>query len=822
MAKKKKPIMSLADYLSEEGNLEKELEAARSLEEDEDFDPSMFAGVVSLEDLLEGDSEVRYLTLDNLGSLFVELNVKSRDGRTSVRRPKVYFTAHKDDFDKYFDEITDKIASVLNCDIYYLSADDDADDEIGLAQRISEMSLFVFPVTKTLLSKGGRALDVELSAAIDYGVPIVPVFIDGDIDDFNNKVGTYEVIEYGAGFDKKLEKFLNNTLFGGESAKRIESEFTSSIFLSYRKKDVDSARKLIDVLRKDKALNDVIVWYDNYLTVGEDYNEEIASALSSCDLFALLVTPNLVGEENYVSKIEYPSAVRAGKSVFAVEAVPCDRKLLEKKYSGEYPLFSIDDDKAIIDHIKTHLSEKLASVKNTPEHKYYVGLAYYAGVKAEVDRDLGVRLLLESAESGFIPALIRLLSIRRYNSDIIESKKLVGLCESALKALSDGDNEFDIDSYETVADELVSEYITSYQTKKAEALIIKLLDLVCKTTARRVTYYEKYARLYFRLASALEMRGEYKDAELYADFALEYMEKILSSDVADTPDALYYRVLGTLASVAFKCGKADKAAAAADKAKNRFNRDGVKLDDDEKLAYAQFALAYSTVLYQNGDPNGALELAFSTEKMLAELKENNLTIDTLSSLYETIGMVYYSYANGEARHLNAALHYLEKAIETVKNMDESNPNGKMLRIAKFSLNYGAALSQCNIGDEALNVLREVIDICKTAEFDDGQRYLFIKESVGAIAIELVSQKKYDEAIRFYDDFFALVREETISSHSQYYDCANFAYRAAYISVKFLNDAKSAEKYKDKAIEFIGLCDITDDDVIKLYHEVNEL
>ncbi|MCH5350755.1 MAG: toll/interleukin-1 receptor domain-containing protein [Clostridiales bacterium] len=822
MAKKKKPVMTLADYLSEEGNLEKELKAQESLEEDEDFDPSMFAGVVSLEDLLEGDSEVRYLTLDNLGSLFVELKVKSKDGRTSVRRPKVYFSAYRDDYDKYFDLITDAVADELNCDIYYLEKNAEVGGGEAISQRISEMSLFVFPVTQKLLSYDGRVLDVELKAAMEYGVPIMPVYIDGDINEFNEKVGHYEVIKYSApDFKDKLNKFINNTLFGGEDIKKIEGEFTSGIFLSYRKKDVDHARRLINVLRRDSELDDVVIWYDNYLTVGEDYNEEIASALSSCDLFALLVTPNLVGEENYVSKIEYPSASREGKKVFAVEAVPSDRKLLEKNYAGDYPVFSLGD-KALTEYVKSNLKSELASAPHTPEHKYFVGLAYYFGVKVEVNRSLGGRLLLESADEGHIPALIRVLSVRRYNPDLIDDDKLIELCERALAALEKGGKIKDSDSYEAIADSLVSEYITSYQTEKAEALIVKILGLVEKAPSRRVTYYEKYARLYFRLASALEIRGRYKDAELYADFALEYAEKILESDVADAPDALYYRILGAVASAKTKCGKTDGAAEILEKAKKRFNRGGVKTSDDEKLAYAQFAVSYATALYQTGNPNEALDLAFETEKMLSALTKTDLVTDTLASVYEILGTVYFTYANGDHNLLNAALHYLEKAVDTVELIKDMSPDGKALRRAKYGLNYGAALSQCNIGEEAVSVLCDVIDACKDAYFDGGQKYLLIKEAVGALAIELVSQKKYAEAIEYYDEFFALVRRDEISSPSQYYDCANFSYRAAYIYVNMIKDRAGAETYIDKALEFIGLCDITDDNVVSLYHSVKAL
>ena len=78
------------------------------------------------------------------------------------------------------------------------------------------------------------------------------------------------------------------------------------------------------------------IWYDEFLTPGEDFTKAIASALQKSSLFALVVTPNLVNEENYVMTTEYPAARREQKPILPVELVHTDPKALEAHYA-EFP-----------------------------------------------------------------------------------------------------------------------------------------------------------------------------------------------------------------------------------------------------------------------------------------------------------------------------------------------------------------------------------------------------------------------------------------------------------------------------------------------------
>ena len=54
--------------------------------------------------------------------------------------------------------------------------------------------------------------------------------------------------------------------------------------------------------------------------------------LDKCDLFTLLVTPNLINEENYVKTDEYPMAHDTGKKILPVEIVDTDQEQLKNQY----------------------------------------------------------------------------------------------------------------------------------------------------------------------------------------------------------------------------------------------------------------------------------------------------------------------------------------------------------------------------------------------------------------------------------------------------------------------------------------------------------
>ena len=91
--------------------------------------------------------------------------IKTKNEAAVEKKPRVYFTCHPDDFERYFDKICEDIFKTHDCAIYYtedmtaIIPDEDKPTDLG------SMNLFVVPVTFRLLSKPNRAMDDDIAFA---------------------------------------------------------------------------------------------------------------------------------------------------------------------------------------------------------------------------------------------------------------------------------------------------------------------------------------------------------------------------------------------------------------------------------------------------------------------------------------------------------------------------------------------------------------------------------------------------------------------------------------------------------------------------------
>ncbi|MCQ2538107.1 MAG: toll/interleukin-1 receptor domain-containing protein, partial [Lachnospiraceae bacterium] len=196
---------------------------------------------------------------------------------------------------------------------------------------LEHMKLVVVPVTTDFLFYANYAKDIVIPYCLKKHIPLLPVMMEpGLADDFNQICGDIQFLEYtqydstAISFEIKLANFLKNVLISEAHIKEIKDIFASYIFLSYRKKDRRDAQKVMQQIHNYANCEDVAIWYDEFLTPGENFNTSILEALKKSQLFALVVTPNLLEEENYVARIEYPEALKLGKAVLPVLAKPTD------------------------------------------------------------------------------------------------------------------------------------------------------------------------------------------------------------------------------------------------------------------------------------------------------------------------------------------------------------------------------------------------------------------------------------------------------------------------------------------------------------------
>ena len=90
----------------------------------------------------------------------MQLNFKTRGKDVSPQgKPRVYFCCHPDDFSAYFQDISLEILNLVNCAIFFDEQPNVVGDANEWESRLSDMQLFVMPVTSKLLSGNNKGLD---------------------------------------------------------------------------------------------------------------------------------------------------------------------------------------------------------------------------------------------------------------------------------------------------------------------------------------------------------------------------------------------------------------------------------------------------------------------------------------------------------------------------------------------------------------------------------------------------------------------------------------------------------------------------------------
>ncbi len=364
----------------------------------------------------------------------MRLSYKTRENLSPQGKPRVYYTGHTDDFSLYFEQIAEEILELHNCVIYYDA--ERLEDTEGKSKQedvraaklteeekyeLGQMQLFVIPVTGRFLFEPNRARKVEFPFAIMNHIPILPLIQGSGLEaQFNQICGNLQMLDAGCQdptalpYEEKLKHFLNSVLVGDELAEKIRGAFDAYVFLSYRKKDRIYAQELMRLIHKNKFCRDIAIWYDEFLTLGENFNTEIENALEKSELFVLAVTPHILEPGNYVMTTEYPAARESGKPVFPVELKETDKKQLKKYYQNLPSCADMGDEDLLQKNLYQAVRQIAVREKDSsPEHNFFIGLAYLKGIDVEVDHDRALQLITGAAEDGLLEAAGKLVDIYR-------------------------------------------------------------------------------------------------------------------------------------------------------------------------------------------------------------------------------------------------------------------------------------------------------------------------------------------------------------------------------------------------------------------------
>ena len=347
------------------------------------------------------------------------LQYRTIAGERPQGKPNVYFSCHPEDFELYFEEYAVKILRIQECAVWYETEPEADWDREDLALDLSQMQLFVVPVTTRLLKKSCRAMDFELSLAKEKHIPVLPLMMEKGLDQlFSKRFGDLQYLdpserdETRRSFDEVLSSYIRSVLVSDELAKRIRAAFDACIFLSYRREDRRKAQELMRLIHKDPMARDIAIWYDEFLTPGEDFNAAIGDMLEKSDIFAMVVTPNLVNESNYVMTTEYPEARKRNKPIIPVEMEKTDRKALEEHYASIPACVPGREEDSLRSLLQSTLMDLAISLKEeSPEHNYLIGMAYLDGICVEANADRALELIAGAAHEGVPEAMEQMVTM---------------------------------------------------------------------------------------------------------------------------------------------------------------------------------------------------------------------------------------------------------------------------------------------------------------------------------------------------------------------------------------------------------------------------
>ena len=350
-----------------------------------------------------------------------EFLYRTRGNSSPKDKPRVYFTCHPEDFNEYFDKVCEDVFKTHDCVIYYTADMTAVFSDEDKALELGQMNLFVVPVTYRLLAEENRAMNSDIAFAKGENIPVLPFMMESGLDMLYSAADKFGEMQYlnpysadktEIRYEEKLKKYLDSVLISEETAKRVRAAFDAYIFLSYRKKDRKYANELMKLIHSKQEFRDVAVWYDEFLTPGESFDENIRKMLKESKLFTLLVTPNLLEKPNYVMSHEYPDAKCYGLNILPVEMEDTDKNSLEASYSGLPNCIDPSDDAEFRERFVKALGNAARGKKSgDPEHNFLIGLAYFDGIDVEVDRKRGIELITSAAEAGLMEAAKKLVDI---------------------------------------------------------------------------------------------------------------------------------------------------------------------------------------------------------------------------------------------------------------------------------------------------------------------------------------------------------------------------------------------------------------------------
>lgn len=727
----------------------------------------------------------------------------------SAGKQKVYLCCHPEDQDMYYDSIrADLIRANDNIAIFRESDPYSDYNEAELFSMLDSMNLFVVIVTGRFLTERSRAYSADLDFAVKNHIPVLPIAVESGITDIFNASSLLGGLQYidktsndstEISYFEKLKRYLDTVLVSDKLAKRIRSEFAAILFLSYRKKDREIALDLMKRIRLHDFCRDVAIWYDEYLVPGESFEDNIKDRLIASDVVVMNVTPNLLENGNFIYTEEYPCAnSELRKPIVAAEMQRTNHFRLRSMYPGiKNKLVNGTNNAALGAALRNALTvmagkKDIIHPDNSPEHLFYMGLAYKNRIDIEADPAKAVELLTASFNQNYYRSGLEIARMYR-NGDRLQrsSDEAIVWYDRYIAALeASGDK-----SYETRND-LLNAYVEKAEilqslgrlndTAEAYTRSLKL----CRDMCEEYNGFLEYVRLiglYNRLSELCSMSGDENGAAEYLRGQLDacqwfedHLDDMIfpASVTYDSVEAnIYYNMmfacqrLGDMAN-----GKGDliearrhyinQIHACQDLAGTQTGK-RIESESDNMLSIAYDRLG--DICRLQGDIAGAgnyYQKSFDIREKLAANHDRDEFRRNLSMSHTRLA--YVSKMCGDD---DDAKHHYYRALEISRQLAENNSNAQYqddLALAYY--NYGLLTDDISCYRRARDIWQDLSE--KTGIGRYRERYAMVCSTISLAEPAPAGPAKTADTPEEYEQLGdASVREGDPAKAKQFYDKA---------------------------------------------------
>lgn len=668
------------------------------------------------------------------GGIGMKLAFITKGSQNPRGKSKIYFCGHPADYGAPFRQIAEDILGTPNCVIWYDTEPETDRNEEQYLSGLSEMQLFVIPVTPAFLNEENRAFKKELPFAVQNHIPVLPVMEDNRLEHiFEQKCGNMQSLKRisrgpeAMPYKERLKQFLSQILISNEMTLEILSSFQAGIFLAYRKEDRGYAHRFMMEVHKNPRFRKLSVWYDEFLNIGNDYSEEIDAAIIESNVFAMTVTPHILtnGAYNYVKEREYPLAVSLGKQIIPVEFEETDPNLLAKDYTGIPAAIHIEDSQGLYNALESAFACcGLSAETGDLRSQYLLGLAYLGGIGLERNPEYAASYITSAAEAGYPDAMGRLSSMYYYGEAV--SRDLPAAIRWQERFI-----QYYEDDYEKTATresgihmifeqhKLYGYYLEAGQDQKAFPLCVRMKKFSSGLRQKHPRDYSSIECLIISISDMSDFLYKHNDIKNARKLRLMLLPltKMLAFETG-LPDAkedlsINYQQLGSVAEE-----KGDFRSALKYYKKSLFLNEKNKNENGTDSVY----LRWIDDLYRVGHCHLSLGQPEKAETYLKKCRKEYAALpDSLPELWRTYDALSAVYC--QKHDLENAMLYCDKGIRTAEQIqtikgqrnlaDSYSRKADILTEAKQYKDAGACYTH------ALDIMRQIFK--KTGEYKDQER-----------------------------------------------------------------------------------------------------